>query len=623
MKKMVMGLAALAVMSASAGVLNDISFNEAAGTILDGVADGRGGVGTFSSNAVVNAFGVTDGAALNWSGMTTANTAAWASLGETMVAGQANTILRSTVRIADFNFDAETAPNRGIGFGIGDGSRMAWVYLKVGGIGERLQLKVNTPYGEDVMTPLGASVDETLNCAGMGWNGLQFRLNVDLEQDQFSVEYLREGVDADWKQGNGGTFGLSAAGQTDFMELNRIRIGTWIEPFDASSTISIDQWTIETIVEEPAPEVVDLDTWSFSGAEDGGSLKDAGAKSSINGDVLTISDMAFITNELARLTPVGVDNEAVFSSKTGASYAGISNGLIQVSWDVVAADFSNTYAADAMFAGQGGFGIRDTAAGNRDNRALLRFKNHKFQMALMSGSGTGYSDVARNTTHLENLHIRLVYDLDRTGEPGSFQVFTTLGDAAEVEHKAGTLALHAGFTVEQLRMQFQATNGDTNWQLGDYMDIDNLQIARLNPVTGELKPLAAFSQWLETYSVGSATNLTDDADGDLIDNLTEYAWGGNPADADQNGNVPVMQMTDENGSPYFVYVYYEREDAAERGLVFGEVESVTSLTSASWSAADVEVVGRGQGPAGFEAVTNRVPATSISQFLRHSIEFRQ
>ena len=85
-----------------------------------------------------------------------------------------------------------------------------------------------------------------------------------------------------------------------------------------------------------------------------------------------------------------------------------------------------------------------------------------------------------------------------------------------------------------------------------------------------------YEQWLAGYSVGSDTNMLDDADGDLIDNLTEYAWDGEPDNALDQGNVPVHSMSSENFTNYMVYVHYERDDAAARGLT-STVEAGTDL----------------------------------------------
>ncbi|VGO19219.1 endo-1,4-beta-xylanase [Pontiella sulfatireligans] len=359
--------------------------------------------------------------------------------------------------------------------------------------------------------------------------------------------------------------------------------------------------------------VEELDTWAFTGAADGVALDTAGTESSVNGDTLGGGAMGSVINEMARFAATGVADEGFFVGKTGASYLGISNGMIQVSWDVVAADFSNSYAFTNTAFAQGGFGIRDVTLGDKDNRALLRYQNQVFNLSLTAGTGTGgatSSLVVNGTTSLSNLHIRLVYDFDNTGALGSFRAYTTLGGGAEVEHLPGEMALHAGFSFEQFRVQFQALNGGNLWQPGDYMDIDNIQIARLNPISDN--PSSLYSDWLADQGHGSNTNLLEDANGDGVNNLVTYAIGG-------AANLPVESI--EGSYLQYIHVEWGVTEAAARGLSYA-VESNSNLVSGVWSTNDVEVVGRGAGPVtGFESATNRVPLTETEAFIRLNITF--
>lgn len=379
-------------------LINDVNFNAdgsatetPTNSTLDNVWQGTG-TGTFSLAPETETFGVTDGSSMNWSNMVAGNKSAFAGLGDTFVAGT-NLILRSTVRIADFNFDEETTFGAAVGFGLGDASKLAYLQLRVGGSGNQLQIKADT-LSEDLQAVIKISPDTNLNMTAFGWTGLQLRMDVDLETDTYNLFYLREGVDADWQTGaTGGAYGLSDTNVVAFEELDKIRIGTASTPFQSGSTVSIDQWTIETIQEVQVPP----------------------------------------------------------TNSTPESY---------------------------------------------------------------------------------------------------------------------------------------------------------------------------YSDWVGGFSVGAESNLTDDADGDLLDNLTEYAFGGNPGNPNENGNMPVQSQMSEGGANYLVHVYYERADAADRGLA-SMLELGTDLVVTNWGTAGIEFVGSGASAIpGYNAVTNRISTDDAAKkFLNLRIKF--
>lgn len=136
-------------------------------------------------------------------------------------------------------------------------------------------------------------------------------------------------------------------------------------------------------------------------------------------------------------------------------------------------------------------------------------------------------------------------------------------------------------------------------------------------------PTSRWNEWMDLYpGVGSTTNLLDNSDGDNLDNLSEYAFGGDPADGGVVGNVPVQAMVSDGGSNYIEYIYFERTDAVDRGLA--SILTVgTDLVVTNWTDGSGYEVGRGaSGVSGFDAVTNRIPTVSeTKQFIRLQIEF--
>jgi hypothetical protein len=134
-------------------------------------------------------------------------------------------------------------------------------------------------------------------------------------------------------------------------------------------------------------------------------------------------------------------------------------------------------------------------------------------------------------------------------------------------------------------------------------------------------PSQIYADWISGYSVGSATNMMIDADGDHLDNLSEYAFGGEPDNNAIRGNTPVQSLVNDGGTEYLQYVYFERDDVGDRGL--SSVLNVgTDLVITDWTTNGVEFVGSGASAVpGYTAVTNRVPDGKIKQFLRLQVEF--
>jgi hypothetical protein len=109
---------------------------------------------------------------------------------------------------------------------------------------------------------------------------------------------------------------------------------------------------------------------------------------------------------------------------------------------------------------------------------------------------------------------------------------------------------------------------------------------------GTRPPAALWNEWIAGFSLGSETNYLDDPEPDLRDNLTEYAWGGDPSVAnDPLINTPLLTRGSDGGSNVIEYIYFERSGAAP-------------------------------GAPGYHAVTNRIPTDAEEQqFIRLQIEY--
>ena len=135
-------------------------------------------------------------------------------------------------------------------------------------------------------------------------------------------------------------------------------------------------------------------------------------------------------------------------------------------------------------------------------------------------------------------------------------------------------------------------------------------------------PTDLYEAWVAEYpGLGSDTSLSDDADGDLLANLSEYAMGGDPSDNADRGLFPEPSMQADSGTNYLQYVHYERADKEARGLDY-ILEVGTDLIFTNWSGNGIEFVGSGaSGSSGFNAVTNRIMTDDEGvQFLHLQIE---
>jgi len=105
----------------------------------------------------------------------------------------------------------------------------------------------------------------------------------------------------------------------------------------------------------------------------------------------------------------------------------------------------------------------------------------------------------------------------------------------------------------------------------------------------------------------------DDFDFDGIDNLSEFAFGSNPAVVSNPADVlPAGGTVGET----FEYVYRRRQDAGAHSL-FYETEQTDNLVSNAWKSAAMTEVGSGFIDAETETVTNHVSTTgTTNRFFR-------
>ena len=135
------------------------------------------------------------------------------------------------------------------------------------------------------------------------------------------------------------------------------------------------------------------------------------------------------------------------------------------------------------------------------------------------------------------------------------------------------------------------------------------EVLRLTTVAGDTR----LDLWAADYGI---TDLLDDADGDGLDNLSEFALGGNPTNALDQGHAPASWSAGSSLN----YVYPMRSE--QYSGVSYQLETTDDLIYGDWAETDLELGTATDGyAAGFDAVTNQMD-TSVKneQFIRLIIE---
>ena len=151
-----------------------------------------------------------------------------------------------------------------------------------------------------------------------------------------------------------------------------------------------------------------------------------------------------------------------------------------------------------------------------------------------------------------------------------------------------------------LRIAFQGSLGGAGY-------LNAMEVSLLGALSG-------YDAWSTNYPGLGGPHVDDDGDG--LENLGEFAFGGNPTNIQDKGYKPSIALVETTGAAAVAYGVVRRSDS---GLVF-EVESSTNLTLGAWTVAPIAASSTG-GPvhADFEAVTNLVPMAGPQLYLRTTV----
>ncbi len=363
---------------------------------------------------------------------------------------------------------------------------------------------------------------------------------------------------------------------------------------------------------DPTPVWDLLEEFTLTGGVDGAQLSTVssttGTGSALAGAVLNGQD---IQGEQIHLYGAGTGSG--FGSMTHASYAGATNGIYEISFTMTSADMTVSSASNTT--AQAGFGFRFNDGANRDLRTRFHFDaSDNFLLSMVTAEGAKTSVIENGPVLSAALTVRQVLDMDA----GTYGVYYTLGAASEVQAYNG--GVFAGQTLGEFSQQFQTINGGNYMQVGDSFYMDNITLSK----QGEpIPPQAYYDAWLWYYpGMENSTNLLDNPDGDLFDNLLEYAQGGDPANGADVGHAPLdIHALEVGGTNFLEYVYAKRNDSEARGLLYS-LEISSNLVSNIWITGNGEVLGTGALDAEFDSITNRVPAQGKEGFIRLRIKYR-
>ncbi len=145
------------------------------------------------------------------------------------------------------------------------------------------------------------------------------------------------------------------------------------------------------------------------------------------------------------------------------------------------------------------------------------------------------------------------------------------------------------------------------------MATDKTKGALYDDIYLKVFPKLTYEQWAEDKGLTEGVNdaRTDNPDSDSMDNLLEYALGGDPLVDDDAAILPVLQFPD---AATMEYIYRRRNDAAARGLVY-DFKTKDDLVVDSWTSRGDSETGTNAVSAEIDEITNSVDITEDSEMF--------
>lgn len=135
---------------------------------------------------------------------------------------------------------------------------------------------------------------------------------------------------------------------------------------------------------------------------------------------------------------------------------------------------------------------------------------------------------------------------------------------------------------------------------------------------GELFPDGAplgFSGWIDDYNLtGGDEDADADPDGDGVNNLAEYGFGGNPTNAAVTGTLPTFEISGDA-----VTIIHVELTSAISGISYS-AQQTPELGSPSWATNGVSLVGESADVDGFKTVTHQISDAASVKFMKVLVE---
>ena len=126
-----------------------------------------------------------------------------------------------------------------------------------------------------------------------------------------------------------------------------------------------------------------------------------------------------------------------------------------------------------------------------------------------------------------------------------------------------------------------------------------------------------YAEWAAVYGLtGEDAAETNDVEPDGLNNLMEYAFGGNPTNADAAAVNPTVATLVEGGTNWFYHVHNERTDDDSLSYT---LDLADNLAYPVWTNAGLEFVDESPEVDSFKTVTNRTDVNSV-EFIRLEVE---
>ncbi|RKX38053.1 MAG: hypothetical protein DRP64_16360, partial [Verrucomicrobia bacterium] len=207
---------------------------------------------------------------------------------------------------------------------------------------------------------------------------------------------------------------------------------------------------------------------------------------------------------------------------------------------------------------------------------------------------------------------------DLSGLPAAL-VYTLDGTHAAIEVE-GAIFTGSGWTISDGGAKLSGNASDLSANLSDYhLAFGAYNLGTVTEKTVVILDALEVTVWVDSYTVWALGwgvdlgSVTNDVEPDGMNNLVEYALGGNPTNADAAAVLPVFDV--QNGN-WFYHIHNERTD--DTNLTY-TVQLSTNLVDGAWQTNGVEWVSDSGLSNVWKIVTNRTDVGD-SEFMRLKIE---